>query len=109
MLIKRDKDMIRFSGRRHTKMGIISAIIGIAVVLGFLTISFISGFARGEGGILLGIIGIALFCFAIFGFILSYKAFKKKDIFYRFPIMGAVLNGFMTILLFIIYLIGFGG
>lgn len=100
--------MIHFSGRRHTKLGITSALIGALVVIGFLTVSISSGVAGGRGGIVIGIIGILLFCLAIFGFILSYKAFKKKDIFYRFPIIGAVLNGFMTILLLTLYILGFG-
>jgi hypothetical protein len=107
MFFKRDKEMIHFSGRRHTKTGIFSTAIGIVVVVGFLTISIISGLARGDGGLLLGVIGILLFCLAVFGFVLSYKAFKKKDIFYQFPIIGAILNGFMTIFLLIIYILGF--
>lgn len=106
MLFKRNKEMIHFSGRRHSKTGITSAIIGILVVLGFLAISIISGLAKGKGGFILGLLGILLLVFAVLGFILSYKAFKKKDIFYRFPILGAVLNGFMTILLLIIYILG---
>jgi O-antigen/teichoic acid export membrane protein len=106
MLLKRNKDLIHFSGRRHTKMGIISTVIGIAVVLGFITISLVSGLAQGKGTILLGVIGILLFGLSVFGFVLSYKSFKKKDIFYRFPIIGAVLNGIMTILFLVIYIVG---
>ncbi|MGF7143612.1 hypothetical protein HNQ56_002039 [Anaerotaenia torta] len=106
MHIKRNKDMIHFSGRRHTKLGIGSAVIGIFVVFGFLAVSIISGLARGQGGMVLGVAGIGLFALAVTGFILSYRAFRKKDIFYRFPMIGAVLNGFMTILLLIIYIIG---
>lgn len=98
--------MIHFSGRRHSKTGIISAVIGILVVLGFLAVSIISGLARGEGGFILGILGLLLLLLSVGGFVLSYKAFKKKDIFYRFPIIGAVINGFMTILLLIIYILG---
>jgi hypothetical protein len=108
-LFKKNKDMIRFSGRRHTKLGVISAIIGIVVVLGFITISIISGLLSGNGGFILGVIGLGLFSLAIFGFVLSYKAFKQKDIFYRFPIIGAILNGLMTVFLLIIYILGFGG
>lgn len=107
-LWKRNKEMIHFSGRRHTKMGIFSTIIGITVILGFLAISISSGMARGEGGILLGIIGILLFALSILGFVLSYLSFKKKDVFYRFPIIGGILNGVMTILFLIIYILGFG-
>lgn len=108
MLFKRNKEMIHFSGRRHTKTGIFSTVIGIAVILGFAAISVISGLARGKGGFILGVIGLLLLCISIFGFVLSYKALKKKDIFYRFPVIGAVLNGFMMIFLLIIYILGFG-
>lgn len=106
MLFRRNKEMIHFSGRRHTKLGIASAIIGIVVILGFLAISIISGLAGGKGGFLLGVIGILLFAFAVTGFVFSYKALKKKDIFYSYPIIGAVLNGFMTVFLLVIYLLG---
>ena len=92
MLFKRKTEMIHFSGRRHTKTGIISMMIGIGVVIGFLTISFISGLKRGEGGLILGAVGISLFYLSVLGLVLSYQAFKKKDIFYRFPIIGAFLN-----------------
>lgn len=106
MFLKRNKDMIHFSGRRHSKTGILSAVIGAVVVLGFLAISVISGLAKGNGGFILGVLGLLLFALSIFGFILSYKAYKKKDIFLRFPVIGAVLNGFMIILLLIIYILG---
>ncbi len=109
MRIKRNKEMIHFSGRRHTKLGICSMVIGIISVLGLLLASILSGLARGQGGFVLGVAGLGLFALSVFGFILSYKAFKKKDIFYRFPILGAVLNGFMTILLLVIYILGISG
>lgn len=106
MLLKRNKEMIHFSGRRHTKLGIASAITGAIVLLGFLIISMISGLAGGKGGYILGIIGVVFFLMAVAGFIMAYQAFRKKDIFYRFPIIGIVLNGIMVILLLIIYMLG---
>jgi len=101
--------MIHFSGRRHTKMGIASAIMGIVVVIGFLALSIRSGLAGGNGSFLLGVLGLLLFVLAVCGFVLSYQALKQKDIFYRFPVIGVVLNGIMTVLLLIVYLIGFAG
>ncbi len=104
--LHRNREMIHFGVRRHTKMGIASMIIGIVVILGFITISMISGLAGGNGGFILGVAGILLFALSVTGFVLSYKACKKKDIFYRFPILGAALNGVMTILLMILYILG---
>lgn len=106
MLWKRNKEMIHFSGRRHTKTGVFSTIIGIFDLLGFVALSIASGAARGNGGFLLGVIGLMLFVLSIFGFVMSYRSFKKKDIFYSYPIIGGVINGFMVILLLILYIIG---
>lgn len=107
--IKRDRDMIRFSGRKHSITGIWSAIIGILTVLGFAAISAVSGATGGGGGILLGFSGVFLLAIAIFGFYLSYKAFKQRDVFYRFPVIGGILNGAMVIVFIVIYIYGFGG
>lgn len=106
MLFKHNKKTIHFSGRRHSKTGIAATITGLAAVIGFFAISFISGVNKGKGGIILGLAGLILFCAAVAGFVLAYKACKKKDIFYLFPVMGLVLNGLMIIILMIIYIIG---
>jgi hypothetical protein len=98
--------MIHFSVRRHTGIGIASAIIGIVVILGFIAVAIISGLAGGQGGFVLGVAGILLLALSITGFVLSYRALKKKDIFYRFPVIGAVLNGLMVILFLVLYLLG---
>ena len=102
------KEMIHFSGRRHTKTGIISTILGAVCLAGFLVISLISGAEGGKGGFWLGVVGILLLLLAVYGFVLSYKSFKKKDIFYLYPILGAVLNGFMMVLFIVLFLVGFG-
>lgn len=107
--IKRDKDMIRFSGRKHSKTGIWSAVAGIFATSGFIAVSAASGALGGNGGILFGFLGFLLLGLSVFGFYLSYISFKQRDIFYRFPVIGAILNGIMVIILLVIYILGFGG
>jgi hypothetical protein len=41
MRLKKNKEMIHFSGRRHTKTGILSMVIGIVAVAGFLALSIV--------------------------------------------------------------------
>lgn len=108
-MAKKDKDMIKFSGRHHPKLGIASTIIGIFVWIGFIASTVISVMNQGNGGLVIGIIGLAIFFLSIYGFYISYQSFKKKDIFYIYPILGAFFNGFMLIFLLIIYILGFGG
>ena len=102
---KRDKDMIYFSGRRHTRRGIASAIMGLIAVVSFNIVSIVSASYKGNAGMIVGIIGFLILILALLGFIRSVKAFKERDIFYRFPIIGAVLNGLMIIILFILYIL----
>lgn len=102
------KETIQFSGRRHTRLGILSAVIGIVSVIGFIIVSIISGINGGEGGLIIGIAGILLFALSLLGFIMSYKALKQKDIFYRFPMTGLVVNGIMMIVYVILYVMGIG-
>jgi hypothetical protein len=100
------KETIQFSGRRHTRLGILSAMIGILTVIGFVAICIISGVNGGEAGLYIGIIGIFIFVLGLFGFVLSYKGLKQRDIYYRFPMIGIVTNGTMLIILMIIYILG---
>ena len=102
---KKDKDMIHFSGRRHTRGGIGSTIMGLIVLVSFIIISIVSASYKGDAGMVVGVIGLLIFVLAILGFVTSVKAFKEQDIFYRFPIIGAVLNGLMIIILFILYIL----
>lgn len=108
-MFKRNKEMIHFSGRSHSRLGIWSAIIGFLVLIIFVTISIVSSTSHGNGGFYLGFIGVLLIGLASFGFYLSYKSFKEKDIFYRFPIIGSGINGIMIIVLLILYILGLGG
>lgn len=55
---------------------------------------------------LIGVAGILLFILALFGFILSYRELKQRDIYYRFPMMGIISSGLMLIILMIIYILG---
>lgn len=100
------KETIHFSGRRHTKTGIVSTVIGALSILGFIAVCIVSGIADGKGGILIGFAGLLLLMISIEGFVLSYKAFKKKDIFYVYPVVGAILNGVMIILYMSLYILG---
>jgi len=84
-------------------------VIGIVTALGFITTCILSGIYRGEGGLIFGLIGILLFALSILGFILSYKALKQRDIFYRFPMTGLITNGIMLIVYLVIYIMGIAG
>lgn len=103
---KKKKDMIHFSGRKHSMLGIISVLLGFIVLFGLLGLSVYSSTSYGNGGLLLGIIGVGLFALSILGFRLAYKSCKQKDIFYRFPVIGLIINGILMVSLLVVYILG---
>jgi hypothetical protein len=105
-MLKKTKDMIHFSGRNNSKLGMISTGIGIIDMMGFIVVCVVSGMSHGNGGMLIGIAGLFLFGLSVAGFFISYKSLKEKDIFYRFPIIGTTLNGIMMVVLMILYVLG---
>lgn len=102
----RRKGTIKFQGRTHSKRGMISLILGFLVIVAVVTASFLSGFNKGNGSVLVGVIGLLSFAVAIFGFILGIKSFQEKDIFFVAPVLGVGSNGIMTVVLFCLYIVG---
>lgn len=103
----RRRGIIKFQGRNHSKRGLISMLVGLLVVISFLTIAFISGVNQGKGELILGGVGMVSFFLAILGFLLGIKSFREKDIFFVAPILGVGSNGIMMVLLFSLYIVGF--
>ena len=97
---------MRFSDKKHSVRGIISLLISIISILLLGILFYFSSLAKGEGGSLLGAIGLILLIFSSAGFILAIKAYKEKDIYYQAPILGSILNGVIFIVLFILYIMG---
>ncbi|NLK74786.1 MAG: hypothetical protein GX288_05795 [Clostridiales bacterium] len=107
MLKRKNKnEPLHFVARKHTRLGIGSAVIGIIMIIIFIALSILSSRSKGNAGIFIGFAGLLMLAISVFGLRLSYKAFHERDIFYRFPIIGAVSNGLMIILLLILYVYG---
>lgn len=105
-MVKRKKEVFKFSGRNHSIWGLISVIIGGITLLALIILSVISSLSGGNGGLILGIIGMVLFVMSIAGFILGIKSCREKEIFYTAPVVGMVLNGFLFIVFFALYMVG---
>lgn len=100
------KAKFKFKGRVHSKNGILSLLLGLAVVVSFFSTAFISGLNKGQGEIILGAIGITSFVVSVYGFLAGYKSFQEKDIYLVAPILGIGINGIMVITLFCLYILG---
>ncbi|QHQ61164.1 hypothetical protein Ana3638_10595 [Anaerocolumna sedimenticola] len=105
-MFKHKKEIFKFSGRSHSLKGIISVIIGSLSLISLLILSIISSLSKGNGGLIIGFIGMLLFVISITGFILGIKACREKEIYYTAPVTGMVINGFLSIFFFVLYMVG---
>ena len=65
-----------------------------------------SGNNKGNGGMIVGIVGILCFIISISGFILSWISLRKATIRYLFPTIGAVVNGLQIVGYMVVYIWG---
>lgn len=105
-MFKKRKDVFKFTGRSHSVKGIAAAVIGGIGVISLLVLFILSSVYRGDGSILLGAAGMIVFALTITGFILGVRACTEKEIYYTAPITGMVINGILSIVLFILYITG---
>ncbi|MBQ9119868.1 MAG: hypothetical protein IJY09_07455 [Lachnospiraceae bacterium] len=100
------KTKLKFQGRKYSKRGVASMLLSLVALAGFIAASVLSGMAKGEGGLLLGYLGMGTLIVSIIGFVLGIKSFKEQDILYFQPIFGSVVNGILMIGFVSLYLIG---
>lgn len=93
-----------FSNRVHPKKGVISFLLSIILLMAYLAL-FIAA-SKGHGGILSGLAGIFIFGGAIVGFSLAMISMKEEDIHYRFPFLGAFMNGILILIGVALYFAG---
>lgn len=86
------KNVLSFSEKKVSKNAVITLVMGIAELLGFLTLMLLSIFSRGKLGIAGGLAGCLLVLLAFFGVfwgVFSYDDIKTNQ---RFKISGICLN-----------------
>ena len=100
------KQRIQFSSRSHPAEGIASLVFG-GVSLVFLLFSCISSwFEKGASGIWIGFFGILILLLSVVGFVLAAKCYRKEDIYMITPVIGAISNGIILVIMLLLYVIG---
>ena len=96
----------KFSTKTHPAEGVLSFVLGM-ISLGILVaVCALSGRERGGSGIIVGVFGMLALLLAIAGLLMAFHALRKKDIHFRFPVAGGIVNGALTIAYLIIYVRG---
>ncbi|MBP3570075.1 MAG: hypothetical protein J6K04_13045 [Lachnospiraceae bacterium] len=100
------KSSLRFTGRRHSRKGVISTVIaGIAWGI-FIALCVCSAIARGLAEVVVGAIGMVDAVFALSGMIIAIKGFQEREVYYVLPTVGVVLNGILFVIYFSLYFMG---
>lgn len=104
--MKEKKSSLRFSGRKHSRNGVISCVIsGIAWCI-FLALSVYSSGKEGKAELFVGGLGLLDAVFAGTGMWLAWKGMQQKDVYYVTSIVGMAINGALFIVFFILYFMG---
>lgn len=99
-------EKMTFSKKIIPTESIVCIITGSSTLLVFLLLSLYSSINQGEGGILVGGIGMLAFLIAGCGFVFSLKTLRKDNIFLKLPLISTGINAFALILYIILYSYG---
>ncbi len=97
---------IQFTDREHPFRGVLSTIIGILSFLLMLGLFIGAGNAKGQGGEIYGYLGTVNVLASVAGLILGLQCLRMEEIYIRYPVTGAILNGITTFVLFSLYILG---
>jgi len=104
--MKERKTSLRFSGRKHSRGGMISTVIGGIAWSIFIAVCICSSVAGGNAELFVGGIGILDAFFSIAGIINAIRGFKEREVYYVLPTVGIVLNGILFVIYFSLYFMG---
>ena len=103
---KKRRERAKFSGRTHSKRGLISFGVGIVVILSFLMLINYNFILKGEGSEYVGSVGILLSMFAIVGLVLGIKGLREEDVYKMAPALGTLFNSISIIILIAVFVMG---
>lgn len=96
----------KFSTKKHSIGGVISTIMFVCSIALLIWAIVVSYQAKGKGGSLVGEIALTSFAVAFFGMIIGMLSYKESDRYYTFSFVGALLNGIMSIVMFMLFVVG---
>ncbi len=98
----------KFSDKSQTLGGTLSALMGVGSLVCLLYGIYVSFAADGNGGVIVGALGILAFILSLTGMIVGLMSFKEQDKFYMLSKVGSLLCGVIFIVMLAIFLMGTG-
>lgn len=100
------KKMYTFSERRHSRKGITSTVLGSISVVIFIALTYFAWWSYGEGGAILGSLGVTGIVFALCGLVSGLTSFREKHILYTFSNAGSIVSSVALVLWIFVILLG---
>lgn len=100
------KSSLHFSGRTHSRKGMISVVVGGTAWCVFLGLCVYSTMQEGKAELAAGGIGILDAFLSFAGAVLSMKGFQEREVYYVLPTAGIILNGSLFVIYFVLYFMG---
>ena len=96
----------KFTDKKHSKGGLIASGLFLFSILSLFLGIYISYKNKGNGGMMVGVLGTLALLLSIAGFTVGMKSIKEDNVFLMFPWVGTVGNAIILIGLGAIILIG---
>lgn len=96
----------KFTNKKISKGGVMSSLFAVVAVSLLVAGVYISYKAKGDGGMDVGILGIASFLLSVSGFIIGIRSFKNEEAFLGLPWFGVVANAIIWIFMMCVIFIG---
>ena len=100
------KHKYKFSTKKHSVGGVVATIMFVCAIALFIWSICVSFQAQGKGGKVVGEIALTSFAVAIVGMFIGLISYKESDRYHTFSFVGALLNGIMSIVMFMLFIVG---
>ncbi len=88
----RGKQELEFDGRRHSRPGIISSVLGAVALLADAIVLVMAFMQNGQAGRIIGVTGFLAMWVSLAGLYYGIRALREKETKRLFPRLGFVLN-----------------
>ncbi len=103
---KRKDQSLHLTDKRHPGLAIFATFAGVASVVLFFVLCFISSRSHGQAGLFVGFAGIGCFCLSLLGFLCAWASLHQENIRPLFPTISSVINGVSVVFYLFLYIWG---
>lgn len=96
----------KFTDKQHSTEGIISTILAAPALIFLISGIVISFQNKGNGSIVVGLLGFLAMVISVAGFIIGLKSFKKEDVFFLFSYIGIIINTVIWFVMLCVIMVG---